>query len=82
MTKKQVGECDGLNMLGPGSSTIRRCSLVGVGVVLLEEVCPVGMGNETVFLAAWKIGFLWMKMENSQLLQHHASLDTALMIIG
>jgi hypothetical protein len=26
-------------MLGPGSGTIRRCGLVGVGVALLEEVC-------------------------------------------
>ena len=30
--------CGGLSMLGPGSSTIRRYGLVGVGVVLLEEV--------------------------------------------
>ena len=29
----------GLNMLGPGSGTIRKCDLVGVGVALLEEVC-------------------------------------------
>jgi hypothetical protein len=27
-------ECDGSNMLGPGSGTIRRCVLVGVGVSL------------------------------------------------
>jgi hypothetical protein len=26
--------CDGLYMLGPGSGTIRRCGLVGVGVSL------------------------------------------------
>jgi hypothetical protein len=31
--------CDGLNMLDPGSGMIRRYSLVGVGVTLLEEVC-------------------------------------------
>ena len=30
--------CDGLYMLGPGSGTTRRCSLVGVGVVLLDDV--------------------------------------------
>ena len=39
-TKKQVGECGGLNMLGPGNGTIRKfreVALVGVGVVL-EEV--------------------------------------------
>ena len=27
--------CGGLYMLGPGSSTIRKCGLVGVGVSLL-----------------------------------------------
>jgi hypothetical protein len=32
-------DCGGLNMLIPGSGTIRRCGLVGVGVALLEEVC-------------------------------------------
>jgi hypothetical protein len=26
--------CDGLNMLGPGSGTIKKCGLVGVGVSL------------------------------------------------
>jgi hypothetical protein len=42
--------CDDLNMYGPhvhihlnawpiGSSTIRKCGLVEVGVTLLEEVC-------------------------------------------
>ena len=34
-----IGLCGGLNMLGPGSDTIRKCGLVGVGVALLEEVC-------------------------------------------
>jgi hypothetical protein len=34
----------GLNMLGPGSSTVRKCGLVGVGVALLEEVCHCGYG--------------------------------------
>ena len=37
-------ECGGLNMLGPGSGTIRRRGLVGVGVALLEEVCHFGGG--------------------------------------
>jgi hypothetical protein len=32
-------------MLGPGSGTIRKCGLVGVGVVLLEEVCHCGGGQ-------------------------------------
>ena len=31
--------CGGLNMLHPGSGTIRRCGLVRVGMALLKEVC-------------------------------------------
>ena len=34
--------CSGLNMLGTGSGTIRRCVLIGIGVSLLEEVCHYG----------------------------------------
>ena len=41
-------------MLGPGNGTIRRCGLVGVGVVLLEEVCHCGGGFETLLLDAWE----------------------------
>ena len=33
--------CDGLNMPGPGSGTVRRCVTVGVGF-------------KTLILAAWK----------------------------
>jgi hypothetical protein len=29
----------GLNIVGPGNGTIRRCDLVGLSVALLEEVC-------------------------------------------
>jgi hypothetical protein len=35
---------DGLHMLGSGSGTVRRCGPVGVGVVLLEEMCNCGCG--------------------------------------
>ena len=38
-------ECGGLDVLGPGSDTIRRCGLVGVSVALLEEVCHYGGGQ-------------------------------------
>ena len=41
-------------MLGPGSGTIRRCGLVGVGLTLLEEVYTVGVGNETLILTPWE----------------------------
>ena len=38
--------CGGLNVIGPhcpiGSGTIGRHGLVGVGVALLEEMCPWG----------------------------------------
>ena len=36
---------DGLNMLGPGSSTI-SCGLIEIGVALLEEVCHCGFEFE------------------------------------
>jgi hypothetical protein len=32
-------------MLGPGSGTIRRCDLAGVGMALKEEVCHCGGGQ-------------------------------------
>ena len=38
------GCCGGLNMFGPGSGTVRRHGLVGVGVALLKEVCHCGGG--------------------------------------
>jgi hypothetical protein len=41
-TKLRFGRCGDLNMLGPGSGTVRRCGLVGGGVALLEEVCSYG----------------------------------------
>jgi hypothetical protein len=31
-------------VVGPGSGTIGRCGLAGVGVTLLEEVCHFGGG--------------------------------------
>jgi hypothetical protein len=39
-----LGQCGGLNKIGPGSDIIRRCGLAGVGVTLLEEVCHFGGG--------------------------------------
>ena len=53
-------ECGSLNILAPGSGTIRRCGLVGV-----EEVCHCGVDSETLLLAARRQsvpGFLWIKM--------------------
>jgi hypothetical protein len=35
---RSFGQCDGLNMLGPGDDTTRKYGFGGVGVVLLEEV--------------------------------------------
>jgi hypothetical protein len=34
----------GLNMLGPGSGTVRKCGLVRVSVALLKEGCHCGGG--------------------------------------
>lgn len=44
--------CGDLNMLGPGKGTIRRGSLVGVGVALLEEVSLRRLGFEMFLLTA------------------------------
>ena len=41
-------------MLSPGSGTIRRCDLVGVGVALLKEDVTVGVGFKTLILVVWK----------------------------
>jgi hypothetical protein len=35
----------GLNMLDPGSGTIRKCGHVGVDVALFLEVCHCGDGQ-------------------------------------
>lgn len=43
--------CDGLNMLGPWSSTIRRCGLVAEGVGFLEVCRAVEVGSETLLAA-------------------------------
>jgi hypothetical protein len=32
--REAINVCDGLNMLGPENSTIWRCGLIGVGVLL------------------------------------------------
>ena len=47
--------CGGLNMLSPWMGTTRRCGLVGVGHSLVggSEI-TVGVGFETLLLAAWK----------------------------
>jgi hypothetical protein len=37
-------ECGGLNMLDPGSNTIRRCDLFGIDMALLEKICHFGVG--------------------------------------
>ena len=56
-------ECGDLNMLDPGSGTIR-------GVTLLEYVWPywrkyvtVGVGLETLLLAAWKTVSSWLSSD-------------------
>jgi len=71
---------DGLNMLGPGSSTIRRCGLE-VGVAFLEEVRQCEVGNEILLLAGREVippECSQIKMQNSPLLlQYHVCLDAA-----
>jgi hypothetical protein len=45
LTNSLVRVCGGLNILGPGSSTIRRYGLVGIGLALLKESCHYGGGH-------------------------------------
>jgi len=44
-------------MLGPGSSTIRRCGPDGVEVALMEHGVTLGMGFKTHILVAWRSVF-------------------------
>ena len=71
-----------LNMLGPGSGSIRRCSLVGVIVALLEEVCHCGVGFETLLLTALKTVFWlsWIRIQYPQFLfQQYVCLDATML---
>ena len=74
-TKLPVGQRGGLNMLGPGSGTIRR-------LALLEQVQPCWSRCVTVGVGFEKLAFqipgsqsspssLQMKMQNSQICLHH-----------
>ena len=55
--KKIYTQCDGLYILEPGSGTIWRCGLVGIGVTWLEWVYHCGCGHKLLTLAAWKSVF-------------------------
>ena len=50
----KMTSCDGLYMLDPGSGTIKRYGLVGVGMVFWRKCVTVGVDFKTVTLAAWK----------------------------
>jgi hypothetical protein len=56
-TKGLLSLCDGLYILGPGSGTIWRCGLVGIGVTWLEWVCHCGCRHNILTLVAWKSVF-------------------------
>jgi hypothetical protein len=55
--------CDGLYILGPGSGTIGRCGLVGMGVTWLEWVCHCGYGYKILTLVAWKAVFHYQPLD-------------------
>ena len=68
--------CGSLNMFGPGSGAVRRCGLVGVGVslwvwALRQSQLPESQSSSRS---------LQMKMENSQVLLHHACLDAVMLL--
>ena len=57
--------CGGLNMLSPGSSTIQRCALVGVGMTLWEEVCHCWgrlWGLLCLRSSQCEVSFCWLQM--------------------
>ena len=60
--------CGGLNVIGAhefiGSGTIRRCSFVGVGMTLLEQVSLWGWAQDTKHLSRLPVA---CKMKHSQL---------------
>jgi hypothetical protein len=58
-----MGWCDGLYILGPGSGTIWRCGLVGIGVTSLEWVCHCGCGYKILALVTWKSVFHWQPLD-------------------
>ena len=53
----RLRECSGLYMLGPGNGTIRRCGLVGVVWPHWRKCVTLGVGFETLLLAAWDSAF-------------------------
>jgi hypothetical protein len=71
------GDSGGLNMIGPGSGTMRRCGLVGGsmslwGWSLRPSSLPVRQSSSVC---------LWTKIQNSQFLQCHACLNAAILPI-
>jgi hypothetical protein len=69
-------------ILHPQSATIRRCCVVGVGVAFLEEVFHyehLHSGLTDPSSNCLVPVYLWNKMYNFQLLQHHACLDNAIL---
>ena len=57
--------CDGLYILGPGSVTIWRCGLVGIGVTWLEWVCHCGCEYKILTLVAWKSVFHYQPLDEN-----------------
>jgi hypothetical protein len=57
------GPCDGLYVLGPGSGTIWRYGLVGIGVTWLEWVCHCGCGYKILILVAWMSVLHWQPLD-------------------
>lgn len=68
-----------LNAWPMGCGTVKRRGLAGLGVAS-EEVCHCGVMLK--LCPVWRaVPFccLWIKMQNSQLLQHHAFLHAAML---
>ena len=55
--------CEGLNVPNPGGRTIEICCLDGIDVALLEEVCPCGVGFETLLPALLEPVCSWLPLD-------------------
>ena len=72
--------CGGLNMLAPGTGTIKRYDIVRVGVAFSEEVCHYGRGLKTLQLAGRKLVFPCLPLDKDVALSNSSNPISAWML--
>ena len=60
--------CDGFNLLGSGSGTLKSCGLVGVLVAFWRKCIIVGVGFKTLILTPWNPVFCLLSEQDVALL--------------